>query len=194
MNRRKTRGFTLIELQLSLFIALVTFVAAISLYIFYWRTFIIGNTVVDVYSNSRIAMELMGRDIRWAAQVVPSHSPYTTTDSCIVLQVPAIDSSNNTIPSHYDYITYMLQGSDLYRIVQKDSLSSRLNENRAVAHDCTLLTFSSGGVGLGSIPNLSTVNVVAVYLPINKATLSLSGAGTETASLNPTTVIRLRNK
>ncbi len=193
MNRLN-KGFTLLELQVASAIALITLSAVLALYLFSWRSFTIGNPLLDVYSNSRNASGWLTRDIRCAAQVVSSHGSYTTTDNSIVLMVPSIDSLGEVISPNYDYIIYKLQDTDLYRIVQKDASSSRANENRAIAHYCDSLTFSSGGVALSNIGNLSTVNTVAIYLPINKSTISLSGAGTVNESINPTTVVRLRNK
>lgn len=192
--RKHKRAFTLTELQIAFAIMLITLAATMALYLFYLRSFSMGNAILDVYANSRVAMGRMERDIRAAAQVVLSHSPYTTSDHVIVLQVPSIDATGNVISSHYDYITYELQGSDLYRIIQRDALSSRQNENRAVAHYCASLTFSSGGLALSQVPNLSAINTVAVYLPLNKAAISLSGSGTVIESITPTTVIRMRNK
>ncbi len=197
------RGISLVELQVSLAIAFVTLLAAVALYIFYWRTFVIGNNMLDVYSNSRVAVELIARDTRWAKQVVSQYpetgSPvYTTTDSVIVLKIPSVGASNSIIESQYDYIIYRLQGNDLYRIVVPFSTgltpSVRKAENRIVAHYCSSLTFSSGDVTLSHISNLSTVNTIGVYLPLNKSTISLSGTGTGTATIVPTTIIRLRNK
>lgn len=183
----------MMELQFSLLIGVIVLAAAVSLYLFYWRTFVIGNAILDVYTNSRIAAEWMVRDIRSAAQVVPSHDTYTTTDNSIVLQIPSIDSSGDVIGSHYDHIIYQLQDSDLYRIVKKDSSSARQEENRAIAHYCTSLNFSSGGVTLSEVPNLSAINEIGIYLPLNKTTLALGGGEGE-VSITPTTVIRMRNK
>ena len=188
------KGFTLIELQLASMIALIILSAIIALYIFSWRSFTIGNAFLDVYANSRNASGWLTRDIRSASQVAPSHGSYTTTDNSIVLMVPSIDASGQVISSHYDYITYRLQGNDMYRIVEKDALSSRRNENSAVSSYCDSLVFSSGGTTLSNIGNLSTVNTVAIYLPINKSTVSLGGSGTGTESITPTTIVRLRNK
>lgn len=175
-------------------IIIIALSAVLSLYLFSWRSFSVGNTLLDVYSNSRNASGWLTRDIRCAAQVVSSHGSYTTTDNTIVLMVPSIDASNQIISAHYDYIIYRLQGTDLYRIVQKDALSSRANSNGVIAHDCADLAFSSNGAGLSTIANLSTVNTVSIYLPINKMALSLSGTGTQTASISPTTIVRMRNK
>jgi hypothetical protein len=192
--RLRNRGFTFSEFQVAIAIALLTLTAAASLYIFYWRTFVIGNNILDVYTNSRVAVEWIAMDIRRSAQVVSNHGSYTTTDHSIVLQSPSIDTYGNVISSKYDHITYQLQGSDLYRIVEKDASSARANGNRAIAHYCTSLNFSSGGTPLSEIANLSTVNTVGIYLPLNKLTLSLGGGGTETASITPTTVVKIRNK
>ena len=193
MNNRNN-GFTLVELQVASFIAVVTLIALFSLYIFSWRNFTIGGTILDVYANSRNASSLLIRDIRSAKQVVSSYGTYTTTDHSIVLMVPSINSTGGVINSKYDYIIYILQGSDIYRIVQSDASSSRQNENHVIGRYCSSLTFSSGGVTLSGIANLSTINTIAIYLPINKSTVSLSGSGTVNESINPTTVVRLRNK
>lgn len=194
---KKIRGFTIVELQVASAIAAFMLIAVISLYIFYWKFFGIGNTVLDVYSNSRVAMGWLAKDIRCAAQVVPSHGSYVTSDSCVVLQVPSIDSAGSVIPSAYDYITYKLQGStpkDLYRIVEPNAASSRQAANGHIAHYCDSLSFKFDGNSFGSTPNLSAVNTVSVYLPLNKVIFSWTGTGSGTASLNPTTTVRLRNK
>ena len=200
MHSRK-KAFSLYELQIALVIGILTLTAAACIYIFYWRTFIIGNDILDVYTNSRVAEMWMARDIRSAAQVVPSYSTYTTTDHSIVLQVPSVHpQTGDMIPSHYDYIVYKLQGSDLYRIVIPDSLSARTSGSRATAHYCASLLFSSEDLAshtikpLSEIPNLSTINSIGMYLPLNKTTVTLGGGATGTVSITPTTVIRLRNK
>lgn len=190
------KGFTLVEIQVAVLIALMVFIATFSLYIIYSKMFTTGSAILDVYANSRTAAALISRDIRWAAQVQASYGSYTTTDSSIVLKVPSIDSAGNIINAKYDQIIYKLQGTDLYRIVAPYASSSRPAANSAVAHNCASLTFSSSGVTLSNISssNLSTLNTIAIRLPINQAILSLSGSGTVIESITPTTVIKLRNK
>ena len=195
----KNKGSTLIEFQVTVLIATIILLAALSLYISLWRYFGIGNTYLDVYLNSRLAVERLARDIRWTAQVMPSYGSYATSDNSVVLKIPSIDSSGNVIAGHYDYASYSLQGSDLKRVVQVDSLSSRQNEDRTVARYCSSLVFStrdSGGnvLTLSNVSNLSTVNNIAIFLPLNKTMTALSGTGTEAAGLTPTTIVKLRNK
>lgn len=193
---KRCKGFTLVEIQIAMLIGVILFIATFSIYIMYSKTFTAGSIVLDVYSNSRIAIALMARDIRCASQVEASNGSYVTTDSCIVLKVPSVDSSGNTIGAKYDEIIYRLQGTSLYRIVVPSSYSARHASNRAVAYHCASLTFSSGGVTLSNISsaNLSNINTVAVSLPINKEIISLSGAGTVIESMTPTTIIKMRNK
>ena len=156
---------------------------------------------------------MVGSRYRCAAQIVPitpSPDSYTTTDSSIVLMVPSIDSHGEVISSHYDYIVYELrdasQGKDMYRIVKKDASSSRVNEDRVIARYCESLTFSSFYKpsnkmeklsfydGSTTDRRLSTVNTISIYLPINKSATSVSGTGTQAALINPTTIVRMRNK
>ena len=200
---KNKRGLSLVDFQFAAVIGLVTLTAALSLYIFYWRVFTTGNTMLDVYQNSRVALEMISRDVRWARQVWPSYTSgsttYTTGDSVLVLKVPSIDASNNCL-STFDYIIYQLQSGNLYRIVFKDASSARLNENRIVAKFCASLTFGSITVSSGSYTTLSnisdksTIDNIDIYLPINKTILALSGQGQENESMNPTTVVKLRNK
>jgi len=222
MNRRN-KGFTLVELQVASTIVLITLLAVLALYLFSWRSFTIGNTVLDVYSNSRNASGWLTRDIRCAAQVESSYTSggttYTTSDHVIVLKVPSIDKSNppESLSAYSDRIIYQLEGGDLKRIVIIDqkfkntgdlyyNQSGRSDKNSVITGYCSSLTFSSFYEPTGKWENLSfydgstsermlsTINTVSIYLPINKSTISLSGAGTVNESINPTTVVRLRNK
>ena len=89
---KSVTGFTLLELQVASFVSFITLLAILSLYIFSWRSFNTGDTLLDVYSNSRAVIGWMTKDIRCARQVVLNveiaGSPgtyYTTTDNSIVL-------------------------------------------------------------------------------------------------------------
>lgn len=208
MNNRN-KGFTLVELNIASVIILLVFLAVFSLYISVWRNFTLGNTYLDTYAGSRKASGWLIRDIRCAAQVVEQYpltgaAIYQTGDHVIVLRVPSINSSGQVISPGLDYIIYKLQDSNLYRIVYADASSSRANENRIIARYCKELTFSSLYTSTGEWKELSfydgttddkkldTINTVSIYLPINKSNITLGETAAE--KMNPTTVIRLRNK
>jgi hypothetical protein len=219
------KGLTLVELNVASSIAIIVLLAIGTFYIFSWRNFNTGNTLLDVYLNSRNASRLLTRDIRCARQVLQqqlldSGTTYytdinTSGDShSIVLMVPSIDTTgasiidqSGQIDAYKDYIIYQLQGNDLARIVQIDSKfnttgdpyyhrNGRKNEISTKAHYCSSLTFSFYDHNGNKVTNLDLGNadIVAIYLPINKSTLALSGTGTEVEQINPTTKVRLRNK
>ena len=73
---------------------------------------------------------------------------------------------------------------------------ARNDDNKVMARYCDSLTFSFWNASGNKETNLDpgTADIVAIYLPINKTTLSLSGTGTAVESINPTTKVRLRNK
>jgi Tfp pilus assembly protein PilW len=202
------------ELQVASAIAAIMLVAAVSFYIMSWRSFTMGNTVLDIYSNSRIAMGWMAKDIRWASQILPQSTivtGYTTSSNCAVLQVPSIANTGGVIsiiPSQFDEIIYRVQNGDMYQIVTPNTAtvtpSARTPQNRVIATHCNPATFYKVDTSTGTWTplstfisaggNLSTVNNLGVSLPVNETTLSLSGAVIQTTSLTPTTVIRLRNR
>ena len=224
MNKRN-RGFTLVELQVASSISLLVLLAILSLYIFSWRNFNIGNTLLDVYLNSRNASGWLTRDVRCARQVLSEitldsgityHTDINVNGDAhsIVLRVPSIDKNGDSIKDplgcliedYVDYIIYQLQGKDLRRIVQIDprfrvagdyyNKNGRNDENKVIAHYCDSLTFSFWNSLGDKVTNLDpgTADIVAIYLPINKTTLSLSGTATVSELINPTTKVRLRNK
>jgi hypothetical protein len=211
----KNKGFTIAEILIASFIAILILTAALSLYIFYWRGFVTGNTVLDTYSNSRIAMGWMAKDIRSGAQILPQSTivnGYATSNSCIVLQVPSIANTSGNIsiiPSQFDEIIYFVQAGQLRETVATYTTgptpSIRIPQNnRTIARYCNSVTFykvdTSAGTWtplstfIGGGGNLSTINNVGVSLPINETTLSLNGITTQNYLITPTMVVRLRNK
>lgn len=211
MNCKK-KGFTIVEMMIAVFITSIILVAAISLYIYYWRSFATGNTALDIYSNSRIAMGWLAKDLRSGANILGQStitSGYTTSDNCIVLQVPSLthDVYGNIaiVPSQFDEVIYKVQNGKLYQIACPFTTglhpSIRLAQNHAIADHCDSVTFykvdTSAGTWTslsGLINQLSTINNVGVSLPVNETTLSFSGITTHSNLITPTMVVRLRNK
>ncbi|MCX5680312.1 MAG: hypothetical protein NTZ95_06675, partial [Candidatus Omnitrophica bacterium] len=138
-----------------------------------------------------------------------------TGDHVIVLKVPAIHKYTKEIINGYnDYIIYFrLENGDLMRRIQIDqrfkttgdtyyAKSYRKDDPNPVviARHCNELTFSSLYKPTGEMKKLSfysdsmmkDVNTISIYLPINVTNTSISKTTTE--KINPTTVIRLRNK
>lgn len=204
----KKRAFTLAEVQFAVFITAFILIAAISSYIFFWKSFSAGNVFLDVYSNSRIAMGWMVTDIKWAAQVLPNSTlgsvTYNTSDNCIVLNVPSITSLG--VVTSCDQIIYRVtDDGSLHRIVYVSAGSTRTPGDRVIATHCSQLAFSSATPSSGGLQPLSyfissdplldqseDINTVHISLPLNEKTIFSTGTGG--ASLRPTTIVKLRNK
>lgn len=208
MMNMKKKAFTIVEVQFAVLIAAFLIIAIISSYVFFSKAFSAGNVHMDVYSNSRIAMSWMAKDIKWAAQVLPNSTigsvTYNTSDNCVVLNVPFITGSGDI--ATYDQIVYRVVDDKLHRIVCPSTGSGRTAEDRVIASHCLQLAFSastplSGGllkslsyfVGLDPLLNpLQDINTLHISLPLNEETVFAINPGG--ASLKPTTVVKLRNK
>lgn len=217
INNKFRKGFTLVEFQVASIIASIIIIAALSLYIFYWHAFSTSDAFLNIYGNSRIAMLRLSKDIRGASQILTTSTlgtpTYTTSSSCVVLQVPSITVSSGIItiiPSQYDNIIYNVVNNNLYEIVLPYTAgaapSARKASNGAVAKYCSSVTFYyvntanntwtplsnfiSGGGSLANVTNLG------ISLPMNETILSFSGGGSgvQNISLSPNTIVRLRNK
>lgn len=143
------RGFTLLEL-------LVT-VGVSSLVGFLLVLILIQNNRLFTSQSNKIthglklidAQKIISNDIKGSSGVVssyPSPSPnYFSSNSSLVLAVPAVDSSGNTITSVYDYFIFSKDPSYnnvLRKLVFKDPLSTRNNESMVLLTNLDKINFT----------------------------------------------------
>lgn len=69
MNRRRMAGLTLVELMISIVLGLLITGAAISMFLSFGQTYTAAEGLSRVQENSRVAFELMARDLREAGTV-----------------------------------------------------------------------------------------------------------------------------
>jgi type IV pilus assembly protein PilW len=65
-TRRRMRGFTLIELMIAMILGLIVIAGVTSVFLAGQRSFRTNNALSEVQDNSRVAFELLARDIREA--------------------------------------------------------------------------------------------------------------------------------
>lgn len=138
-------GFTLAEILFSS--GLLSMAIGFVLYtmIAYQRAFVVGTSYIDIRHEIRHAMDALARDIRWTIEPVASQGGYTTSATCLVLKVPAIDATGSVIDigTKFDYFVYRLNGKALERVVTGVSASSsRQGATTVVARDVTSLAFT----------------------------------------------------
>ena len=167
---KKESGFTLIELLVIVVIASFMILALISLYVAGQRYFITGSAKADVLRDNRQVFNYISRDIKEAIQVLPSWDVYTTSSSCLVLQVPSLDSNDLIIDiyNELDYIVYRLNSeypNRLERIIDaNDGISSRMDTTRVITTRVNSFQLSSGGVDFSAVSDFSQVSSVDVTL------------------------------
>jgi hypothetical protein len=136
----------------------------------------------------------ISRDIKEGIQVLPSWDVYTTSNTCLILQVPSLDSNGIIIDidNEFDYIIYRLNSeypTRLERIIDsKDGVSSRADTTRVIATEVNSFQISSGGVDLSAVSDFSQIS--SVYITMI-TTQNLLGR-TYQETLN--TELKLRNK
>jgi len=190
----KSKGFTLIELLVVVAITSLIILSILSLYSIGQRYFLTGSARTDVLRNIRQVFNWISRDIKEGIQVLPSWDVYTTSNTCLILQVPSLGSNGLIIDidNEFDYIIYRLNSeypSRLERIIDgKDGVSSRVDTSRVIATEVNSFQISSGGVDLSSVSDFSQVS--SVYITMI-TTQNLLGR-TYQETLN--TELKLRNK
>lgn len=196
IKKLNNKGFSLAELMVALGLGVFMLSAVLSLNVLAKESFTIGTAFMDIHGSARKTMDWMTKDIRWAEQVVSSHTigaqTYTTGDSEIILQVPSIDGSGDVITTSDDYIIYHVNSSDstqLERIVDADSASSRSDETKILINDLNSLNFSSSGTGLSSVSDVTSLTNVEVGFSTSK-----TPAQGKSVSESLNSVVELRNK
>ncbi len=190
----KSKGFSLIELLVIVAIASVLILSILSLYSIGQRYFLSGSARTDVLRNTRQVRNWISRDIKEGIQVLPSWDVYTTSNTCLILQVPSLDSNGLIIDidNEFDYIIYRLNSeypSRLERIIDaKDGVSSRADTSRVIATEVNSFQLSSGGVDLSAVSDFSQVSSVYISMITEQNLLGR----TYQETLN--TGLKLRNK
>lgn len=185
----KKNGYTLVEFVLVVAILLIAVTIAVSVYVNIDKSYktIIGY--LSSYLKGREVIDVMSKDCRVAVRVMDSYAGYTTTDDCLILKVPSIDSSGNIIDvnNDHDYIVYILNGGDLWKAVIPGSTSSRTAYNDVLKKSMESLYITFSGVPLSNIAHKSTITSLTFGVSVIE---TLSG---KEYKVEPGTTVKLMN-
>ena len=144
--------------------------ALFALYVAGQRYFMTGNAQADILRDNRHVLNYFSRDVKEAIQVLPSWDVYTTSSSCLVLQVPSLNPTGLIIDidNQFDYIIYRLNSeypNRLERIIDaNDGISSREDSTRVVATRVNSFELRSEGVELSAVSDFTEVSSLDVIL------------------------------
>ena len=190
----KPKGLTLVELLVVLALSALIILALVTLYTSGQRYFINQDAQADVLREGRYVLDWVARDIKEGVQVVPTWNGYTTSNNCIILQIPSVDASGLIIDiqNEFDYIIYRQKPEDpkrLERILDaKDGVSARVDSIRQLAERVDAFHLSSEGMELASFGDLTEVFSIDIALTTRQTRYDRNFQET----LN--TVVKLRNK
>jgi len=193
-EKSKPKGFSLVELLVIVAIGSFLVLAMLSLYVAGQRYFMNGSARSDVLRDNRQVLNWVSQDVKEGIQVLPSWDVYTTSSSCLVLQVPSLDSNGLIIDidNEFDHIVYRLNSeypNRLERIIDaNDGLSSREDSTRVIATRANSFQLRSEGVDLSAVSDFSQVSSVEVTLITTKNLLG------RTFQETLRTGVKLRNK
>ena len=186
INFKAKEGVVLVEVIIALAIVLIAITATISLFTMFQTSFHLGSAYLDIHSDLRIVMDWLTKDARWAKRFMTSYvgggTTYNDSATCKILEIPSIDANKNVIDDKYDYVVYVLNGTNIERRLFRDAVSSRIPETRTIVRNCTSLAFATSGAIL-------TTTITARRAPM----VSISGAGRVTPQETLVSRVKLRN-
>jgi prepilin-type N-terminal cleavage/methylation domain-containing protein len=159
----KNKGFTLIEAVIVVALLGVMMVVITQFFLGSNELYNSQNAELDVNFASRNGLDDIDASVRQATQVMEFYDTHASGPTVLILEVPAINVSNQIIPAVFDYIVYFLDGNVLNKQIYVDPASSRRAEaTRGVAHNITTLTFTYND------PNFVQVTEVETNMEINR--------------------------
>lgn len=181
----KSRGFTLIESIIVIFLFALVMLAVVDMYISFNKSY---SKQVASINTSLSAAALMDEVLKMGLQanaVVSSHTysgtTYNSNGSTLVLSLPSIDASGNILSSKYDYAIFYLSGSTTYRVLDVDASSVRPPGSRKLSDVVGELAFTYNN----GIPSSAT------KVTVDATTTSTAESQTFTTHL--TQEVNLRN-
>jgi prepilin-type N-terminal cleavage/methylation domain-containing protein len=169
-QRPRPKGLTLVELLVAMALVSLLMTALLALYSAGQRYFLSESVRLEELRDVRHVQNWMIRDIKEAAQVLPSWDVYTASDSCLILLVPSVDTSGDIIDieNDFDYVVYRLNPqipSRLERIMDaKDGVSARSDSSRWMSTKVSSFLLSSEGANLSAVADFSQVASVDISL------------------------------
>lgn len=168
MIKERKEGVTLAELLIATFIAILVIVISLEVSISMNKNAKILIAYLGSYLRGREVIDIISKDCRIAIRVMDYFAGYVTTDDCLVLKVPSIDSLGNIIDVNheFDHIIYRIDNGDLWKTVMPGVNSSRPAYDGIFKKNIESLYVSSAGQGLSSIAHKSSVTYLVLWAAI----------------------------
>ena len=181
----KERGFTLIEIVVVIFLAMIVLLALFTLFDRHGDLYNYQQALMRASGSNRTAFNEINKYVLQSYRVLASQEVnstfYASDINTMVLQIPAVNNSGDIIANTYDYAVFDLDGAELKQIVQANAASSRLSLDRQLSDNVTSLVFSYDSLDFSAVKKV-TVDIA-----------TSSASGRQNASSELAQQILLRN-
>ncbi|OYV63686.1 MAG: hypothetical protein B7X03_00805 [Parcubacteria group bacterium 21-58-10] len=142
-----TRAFTLIEIIIVIAISTLMLLALTLLIYTFGNTSTYEQASLQSSGSARAVIReaealVLPADAVLQTYTFSSGATYTSTSTSLVLELPSIDSSGNSIPNAHDYAAFYVVGTDAYRLLQTDASSARTPGTKLLSTTIQSLTFT----------------------------------------------------
>jgi prepilin-type N-terminal cleavage/methylation domain-containing protein len=139
------RGFTLVEMLITLALSVLLIGALIGLYRGYFDLFNAQQGLGTLGTTSGDALSEIEQLTRQASRVLASKTisgtTYTSGSDTLVLELPSVDAGGSAISGTFDYVAFYVSGADLYRRIDADAASARTDGAKKLGGALSSLAF-----------------------------------------------------
>jgi prepilin-type N-terminal cleavage/methylation domain-containing protein len=178
-------GFTLIEVVIATSIVAILIGALYGLFEGYGRLRSYGEAQIITVEQARDAMDAIEKYVSQAHRVLASQTvngqPYVSSTSTLVLQLPAVNASQDIVNGAWDYVVFFQSGSNFFRSLQPNASSVRPAGQKLMSDSVAGAVFTYDNI------DFDQVRTVTVQIDVQRVVRQ------RTVSSNTSGLIELKN-
>ncbi len=155
-----SRGFTLVELLVSIAILSLLSVLLVDMFINYNNFFYTQQSSIEVARSASTIVNEVGSAALQAQQVLPSYAfssgTRTTGTSTLVLKLPSITESGSIVANTYDYVSVYASGTAAYKLTEANAASARTSGTRTLSSTLLSLGFVYNSANMLDVSAIET--------------------------------------
>jgi len=157
-ERRWSRGYTLVEVLITVVLFTLLVLGITQLYVVYGRVISLQTSSIGIALNGSSIIDAVRAAALPADHVVAAHTfsgvGYTTSADTALFELPAIDSSGAVIPNAYDYVGIYASGTNVYRVIDAAVGSVRIAGTKRLTDALGALSFTYDNADLTLVTNV----------------------------------------
>lgn len=145
-DKQHTRGLTLIEILISIFLFGLISLVLFNVYQGYFSAFGVQQARIDTSRSARTIVNEVEKVARQANHIVASHTfsgtTMTTSSSTAVFELPSVNSVGDIVANTYDYIAFYTTNANMYVRTEAGSGSIRTSGTKRLSDIVNTLAFT----------------------------------------------------